>query len=63
MPDDKKIIEPIDADFHAVAKAMLQSQLPKGITPKASGISVLAGKSGSKEISSYEPELDFGIET
>jgi hypothetical protein len=63
VPDDKKTIEPIGAPFDAVAKAMLRTQPPKEITPKAAGISVLAGKSGSKEISPYEPELDFGIET
>lgn len=28
MPDDKKIIEPIDADFDEVAKAMTPSNQP-----------------------------------
>lgn len=62
MADDKKTIKPIDADFDAVAKAMIKAESPKEITPKGAEISVLAPKNASKEISTGEPELDLGIE-
>ena len=62
MADNKKIIDPIDANFDEVAKALIQGSERKEITPKAAEIQVLAPKSGGIEITSAEPELDLGIE-
>lgn len=57
MPKD---IEPIDADFDEVAKAMTQS--PKGISSLPNKINILSTKLTSKEISSIQGSFDLGIE-
>jgi hypothetical protein len=58
MPKD---IEPIDADFDAVAKSMVQFGL-KEITPNANKINTLAVKSTEKEIALRQGVLPLGIE-
>jgi hypothetical protein len=57
-----KDIEPIDADFDTVAKAMVQVSGKKEITPNASKISTLAAKSAGKEIAASQGVLPLGIE-
>jgi hypothetical protein len=58
MPD----IEPIDASFHDVAKAMVQVPSAKEITQNPPKISVLAAKSAGKEITPAQGVLPLGIE-
>lgn len=60
MANDKKIIDPIDADFDEVAKAMLH--VSKEISSLPNKISILATKSTSKEISPAQGSFDLGIE-
>ena len=60
MPDDKKTIEPIDADFDEVAKALIRSS--KEISPLPNKINILSSKSTSKEIGLSQGSLDLGIE-
>ena len=57
MPD----IDPIDADFDDVAKAMVHFGA-KEITQKATGISMLAAKLSGKEIATSQGVLPLGIE-
>lgn len=60
MPNDKKTIEPINADFDDVAKAMVST--PKEISLSPNKISILASKTTSKEISPSQGSFDLGIE-
>jgi len=63
MPDDKKTIQPINAPFDDVAKAMLRTQTkPEEITSNTNRISVLAPKSTSKEITRVQGSLDLEVE-
>ncbi len=63
MPDDKKLIQPIDASFDDVAKAMLSARgKPEEITLKANEISILAPRSASKEITHPQGSLDLEVE-
>lgn len=59
MPD-KKTIEPINADFDDVAKAMVSTS--KEISNLPSKINILSTKSTPKEISPAQGSLDLGIE-
>lgn len=60
MANDKKTIEPIDADFDEVAKAIVST--PKEISLSPNKISILASKTTSKEISPSQGSFDLGIE-
>ena len=60
MPDDKKTIQPIDAGFDEVAKAMVKTS--KEIGSSGNKISILSPKSTAKEISQTQGSLDLGIE-
>lgn len=57
MPDDKKIIEPIDADFDEVARKMVSPATPFGINSKALGPVPGQSLAAPKQL-----KLDLGIE-
>lgn len=57
MPDDKKIIDPLDADFDEVAKAMVSPA-----TPNASKSNELVVKSDQSPATPKQLKLDLGIE-
>jgi hypothetical protein len=57
MPDDKKIIEPINADFDQVAKAMVTPA-----TPLSSKSKMLSTVSGQTPATPQQLTLDLGIE-
>lgn len=61
MPDDKKTIEPLDADFDEVAKAIARPGELKEITPKSQSIKHLPAKIGGKEITPQDA-FDFVID-
>lgn len=56
----KKIIEPLNVDFDALAKKLISEK--KEITSNANQISALATNQGSKEITSNQGVLDLGID-
>lgn len=57
MPDDKKIIEPIEADFDEVARKMVSPATPSGNNSNA-----LAPVSGQSLAAPKQLKLDLGIE-
>lgn len=57
MPDDKKTIEPIDADFDEVAKSVVAA-----ITPKFRQNKMLVPVPGSSAITPNQPMLNLQIE-
>ena len=57
MPDDKKIIEPINAGFDEVAKAMVTPAASLSIKSRA-----LATVSGQRPATPQQGVLDLGIE-
>lgn len=57
MPDDKKTIDPLDADFDEVAKAMVSPATP--LTSKSKQLSV---KSNQSPATPKQLKLDLGIE-
>ena len=62
MNDKRKPPFGMDMDFDEAVKRFAQTE-PEEINRNPAEISVLAPKSGSKEINPSEPELDLGIET
>lgn len=56
----KKIIEPLNVDFEKLAEKLMRDK--KEITSNANKISMLASKSGKKEISGKQGVLDLGID-